>query len=209
MFYDVAHRHHQALDPSALITVGTALHALERAIEDCRNAGKSLETDPGVLLLARRLGEVATTDRPTRLELRRSCMDAIADIGRKPALAALARRGVANDARAKATFHAEAKRALRRLAEALGLENGAYDVRSELGHPASSGEITLEAAEVQIQVALWPMATNREVTFRRIGTGKLHWASVHELLTPARFAARLRRELRLAPASTEPSRLFA
>jgi hypothetical protein len=39
MNYDVAFRYQQALDPSALITLSTALHALNAAVEDCRNAG--------------------------------------------------------------------------------------------------------------------------------------------------------------------------
>ena len=39
MPYDVAFRHQQALDPSALVTIGASLHAITRAIDDCRNAG--------------------------------------------------------------------------------------------------------------------------------------------------------------------------
>jgi hypothetical protein len=136
MFYDVDHRHRQALDASALFTVGTALHALERAIEDCRNAGKSLKTDPGVLLLARHLGEVATTDRPTRIELRRACMDAIADIRTKPALVSLARSPAAASPTTPAPRRPSTpRRSTRRLAEALRLKEGTYAVRSGAGKP--------------------------------------------------------------------------
>ena len=70
MFYDVAHRHGQALDPSARSSIGTALHALSRAIEDCRNAGKDSEADPAVLFLARHLGALATLGLLPKHELR-------------------------------------------------------------------------------------------------------------------------------------------
>jgi hypothetical protein len=208
MFYDVAHRHNQALDPSALSTIATTLHALTRAVDDCRRAGTNIETDPGVVLLARHLGHVATADRPADMELRRSCLDSIAAIHRQPALPALATRGVANDSVAKATFHAEAKRALRRLAEALGLKDSSFTIAANQGTPASSGEITLEADTLSIEVALWPMSEGREVAFRRPRRPN-QWASVHELVAPARFAARIRRELGLPPARREPTRLFA
>jgi hypothetical protein len=35
------------------------------------------------------------------------------------------------------------------------------------------------------------------------------WASINELLAPDRFAARLRRELRLTAPAGQPTRLFA
>ena len=41
MNYDVAMRHQQALDPSALTTMAATLHAIGAAITDCRNAGTS------------------------------------------------------------------------------------------------------------------------------------------------------------------------
>ena len=94
MSYDVAFRHQQALDPSALVSVATCLHALTAAIEDCRNAGKDAESDPAVLLLAQHLGSVASVDRPPAIQLRRGCMDQIAEIRRNPALLVLAHKGV-------------------------------------------------------------------------------------------------------------------
>lgn len=213
MFYDVAHRHNQALDPSALSLVATSLHALTRAIDDCRNAGKDSERDPAVLLLARHLGTVATQNRPTDLALRRRCLDDIAEIGRTPALVALAFRGVGCDPSAKTTFHAEARRALLRLAEALELDEGSYTVRSDKGAAATSGEIILEAHEVVVRVWLLPMGQGREVAYRRAyapgRSAPLHWASIRELVPPGRFAARLRRELHLTPGSRQPTRLFA
>ena len=86
MSYDIAFRFQQALDPSALITLPTALHALNAAIEDCRNAGRPQDSDPAVLLLARHLGAIASQIERPNVDLRRACMDAIANLRRKPAL---------------------------------------------------------------------------------------------------------------------------
>ena len=71
-----------------------------------------------------------------------------------------------------------------------------------------AGDITLETDTLSIEVALWPMCQDREVAFRRT-RGRNQWASVHELVSPDRFAARIRRELGLAPALREPTRLSA
>lgn len=215
MTYDLAFRHQQALDPSPYVRIDTALHALTRAIEDCRNAGKDPEHDPAVLLLARHLGRTVTDGRPGDGDLRRGCLDAIAELRRNPALVALAYRGVGYDQAAKTAFHSEGRRALIRVADALGLADDSYDVRSNRGGPSCSGEITLHGEEVWVRLALSPMGEGREVLFRRvrgrqdhIGTGRNNWASVRDLVSPDRFAARLTRELSLT-AAAEPTRLFA
>jgi hypothetical protein len=215
MSYDVAFRHLQALDPSALVTVQTALHAIDAAITDCRNAGRDIETDPAVLLLARHLGGIATADRPSAVQLRSACMDAVAELKRRPALLVLAQRGVAYDVPAKRAFHADGRRAMRRLAEALGLEEGAFDIRAAPGGAAVSGEITLHADEVWVQLSLDCRSPECEVLYRRVHGrrdhlgDRNHWASVRDLLAPDRFAARLRRELALSPAADRPQRLVA
>ncbi|PUE89118.1 hypothetical protein, partial [Xanthomonas hortorum] len=104
MTYDVAMRHQQALDPSALTTMAATLHAIGAAITDCRNAGKDPEIDAAVILLARHLGTVCER-RPDDMALRRNCLDQIAEIRRHPVLRTLACRGVAYDEAAKRTFH--------------------------------------------------------------------------------------------------------
>jgi hypothetical protein len=53
------------------------------------------------------------------------------------------RKPVAYDAEAKRLFHSRAKSQLRRIATALGLEPGSYDLRSNQAGIAVSGEITL------------------------------------------------------------------
>ncbi len=215
MSYDVAFRHAQALDPSALTTIAATLHAIDAAITDCRNAGKAGETDPAVVLLARHLGKIAIADRPGDQVLRRSCMDAIAEIRRHPAILVLARRGVSYDEPAKTLFHAEGRRALQRLADALGLVRASYDLRSNKGGIAVSGEVTLHGEEIYVQLSLGCMGADREVMFRRV-RGRTdycgdhnRWASIRELLAPDRFATRVRAELGLTVPAATSERLFA
>lgn len=215
MSYDIAHRFQQALDPSLLTTLPAALHALVAAIDDCRNAGKVRDSDPAILLLARHLGCVAESVGPSGMHLRRACLDSIADLKHRPALIALANKGVAYDAPAKKLFHSDGRKAMKRLADALGLEENSFDVRSHQGGIASSGEITLHGDEVYVQLSLGCMGPGNEVMFRRVSGRKdfcgerNHWASVHELVQPDCFAARLIRELNLTPPAAEPVRLFA
>lgn len=214
MNYDVAMRHQQALDPGALTTIAGALHAIGAAITDCRNAGKDAETDPAVILLVRHLVSV-TERRPDSVALRRACMDQIAEIRRHPVLRTLAYRGVAYDEAAKRTFHAEGRTAMRRLAEALGLETESYSVRSNKGGPAVSGEITLHGDEVYVQLSLGGLGQDREVLYRRVNGRadycgqRNHFAPVAALLAPDRFARQLRRDLGLSPPVAQPERLFA
>lgn len=214
MHYDVAMRHQQALDPSALTTIATTLHAIEGAIIDCRNAGKDSETDPAVVLLARHLGAVCAKAGDD-MAFRRDCMDQIAEIRRHPVLRTLANRGFSYDEAAKRAFHAEGRSAMRRLAEALRLDEGSYDVRSNKGGPAVSGEITLHGEQVWVRLSLGVFGPDNEVAFRQVRGRDDHcgdrnrWASVNELLAPDRFAGRLRRELRLTAPAAQPMRLFA
>src|SRR3546814_10296525 len=139
MNYDLAFRYSQALDPSALITIGTALHAIHAAITDCRNAGIDLERDPAVILLARHLGTVCETRAPDA-DLRRDCIARIAELRNRPVLKTLAYRGVAHDEPAKRLFHSEGRAAMRRLADALALDAGRFAIRSNKGGPAVRSE---------------------------------------------------------------------
>ena len=212
MPYDVAFRHQQALDPSALTTIVAALHAVTTAIDDCRNAGVPFDADPGVLLLARHLGHIAGTGSDDSL-LRRRCEDKMAELKQHPALATLAIRGVAYDAAAKDLFHVEGRAALRRLAAALGLSEGEFDLRSNRGHVSQSGEITLQTDEVRVQLSLTSLGSGHEVNYRRVRGRHDHlgdrarYAMARELLASERFAERLRRELRLTPSAHAPALL--
>ena len=214
MSYDVDFRHKQALDPSALITIGTTLHAIQAAITDCRNAGVDYESDPGVILLARHLG-VVCSERGADALLRRACMDRISELRRQPVLKTLAYRGVSHDEPAKRLFHAEGRRAMRRLADALGLDEGTFDIRSAKGGPAVSGEVTLHGTDIWVQLSLGIFGPDREVCFRKVCGRHDHlgdrnmWASVRELMEPERFACRIRRELHLPAPEGQAPRLVA
>lgn len=213
MPYDVAFRHQQALDPSALTTIEATLHAITRAIDDCRNAGKLAATDAGVILLARHLCTV-TADQPNEAVLRRRCMNSVADLRRHPALATLAIRGVAYDAAAKDLFHSDGRKALRRLADALGLADGSFDIRSNRSGISNSGEITLHGEDIWVQLGLGALGPGHAVMYRRVRGRHDHigdtnrFAGVTDLLAPDRLAAQIRRDLRLEPAALD-GRLFA
>lgn len=214
MSYDTAFRYSQALDPSALVLIGTTLHAIQAAITDCRNAGLDFESDPAVVLLARHLGTVCAGRAPAA-DLRRDCIARIADLRNRPALKTLAYRGVAHDEPAKRLFHSEGRTAMRRLADALELDEGSFDIRSNKGGPAVSGEVTLHGEDVWVQLSLGLFGPGREVCFRKVRGRGDHlgdrnlWASVRELVDPERFAVRIRRELRLPETARAAPRLVA
>src|SRR3546814_10572374 len=93
---------------------------------------------------------------------------------------------------------------MRRLADALALDEGSFDIRSNKGGPAVSGEVTLHGEDVWVQLSLGLSGPDREVCFRKVQGRDDHlgdrncWASIRELVDPGRFAARIRRELRLS-----------
>ncbi len=214
MTYDVGYRFAQALDPSGLDTIATCLHAIQAAAKDCRNAGKPFECDPAVVLLAQHLGRVAPDGVPDRAALRALCGEALAEIARTPLLTLLAGRGVAHDVDAKRTFHTEARRALKRLAAALQLADGTYEVRVCTGGPAVSGEVILHADELYVQVSIGGYGRG-EILYRRcrgrsdyVGE-RNHWARMAELLEPTSLARRMAHELGLALLPEVQQRLVA
>lgn len=214
MTYDIHFRYTQALDPSSLDSLAACLHALQAAATDCRNAGMPFETDPAVVLLARHLGDVAAAKMPDRAALRGLCAQALADLARKPVLVTLALRGVGYDEGAKRLFHAEARRALQRLAEALQLAPADYDIRVCAGGPAISGEVILHTDQLYVQVALSNFGAG-EILFRRVRGRqdycgeRNHWAGMAELLDADHFAARLSRELSFGLQTPAEPRLVA
>lgn len=213
MIYDVTYRHVQALDPSALSTITTTLHAIGRAVEDCRRAGGDPDNDAAVRLLSRHLGSVAGIGDSEAAILRRECIEAIASIRRRPVLPLLAAHGVAHDGDAKRLFHAEGHRALQRLAEALELPRTSFELRSSPGGLAISGEVTLHGEAVWVQLSI-DRGPGRELLFRRVAGrrdhvgGRNHWASIDELMTPDRLAARIAGALDFAAAARPATTLL-
>ena len=210
MTFDTAFRFQQAVDPSALKTLASAVHGLSAAIEDCRRSGNAADSDPAVLMLARHLGSVAAADGRSDCALRQDCMDAISDLRRKPMLVTLAYRGVAYDVEAKKAFHSESRKALVRLADALGYERRDFDIRSSQGGVAVSGEIILHSDELYVTVSCGGFSQNGEIMYRRCSsrrdyTGERnHYAGIRDLTNPGAFATKLCRDLGLAvPATAE------
>lgn len=214
MTYDNHFRYSQALDPSSLDSVAACLHALQAAAKDCLNAGLPFETDPAVMLLARHMGDVAVAKMPDRAVLRSLCVDAIADLARRPVLVTLARRGVSHDEDAKRLYQAEARKALGRLAEALVLSPSTYDIRVCAGGPAASGEVILHGEQLYVRVSLDGYGTS-EVMFRRVSGrtdfvgARNRWATIRELVDADAFAVRLGRELDFDPPMHVQPRLVA
>jgi hypothetical protein len=200
MIYDVPFRHQQALDPSALDTVLATVHAINKGIEDCRTAGLDPNSDPAITLLTRHLADV-TSNRAGDATLRGACSRRIAELQRFPALLALSIRGVAFDQAAKDRFHADARKAMGHLARLLLLGEDAYKVTSNPGDISISGDVTLQTADLEVAVSVGPAHEGHEVSYHAkrgplARTQKRH-AAILELLRPAGFAARLRRELQL------------
>src|SRR3546814_4432038 len=102
---------------------------------------------------------------------------------------------------------------MRRLADARALDEGSFDIRSNKGGPAVSGEVTLHGEDVWVQLSLGLSGPDREVCFRKVQGRDDHlgdrncWASIRELVDPGRFAARIRRELRLSRPEAHTSEL--
>jgi len=63
------------------------------------------------------------------------------------------RQSVAYDGEAKRAFHSRVRRQLDQLAKELGLAPGAYDVRSNVGGIAVSGEVTMHADHIYVQAS--------------------------------------------------------
>jgi len=197
MIYDVPFRHQQALDPSGLTTVIATLHAIEKAVEDCRNAGVDPNSDPAVVLLTRHMA-VVSTNRAPRAVLRHACTRRLAELTRFPTLLALAIRGVEYDAAAKERFHLDAKVAMNALAEAVGLTAGSFEVVSIQGTRDQSGQVLLAAERIAVTVAIGRRHEGREVSYRAVNDGPgapNRYAPIAELLRPGRLAARLQRDL--------------
>lgn len=197
MNFDTAHRHQQALDPSALTTIRTTLHAIEQGIIDCRNAGVDPDTDPAVVLLARHLAVVSSNHAHDAV-LQTACRRRLDDIKRFPALFAFAIGGVAYDAAAKDRFHKDGRKALRLLADALALAPAAHAVSSWMGDRSQSGAVTLVSDTLSVTLRVGGLHEGRELTYRAIRGGQEQsprYASIHALLDPRRFATRLRQEL--------------
>ena len=105
---------------------------------------------------------------------------------------------VAYDEHAKRLFHSRARSQLRRLATALGLPPGSYDLRSNPAGIAVSGEITLHTDFLYVQASQSVMGHDNGILFRTckgrkdyVG-GPNNFAALDLLNRPEELARRIR-----------------
>lgn len=107
-------------------------------------------------------------------------------------------RGGGYDDVLKRELHREGRRALKALADALGLSAGSYEIRSNLAGPACTGEVTLHGEAIYVQVDGNCMGPGFEVLYRRCKGRKdycgeiNHFAPARALADPVALAARIR-----------------
>jgi hypothetical protein len=108
------------------------------------------------------------------------------------------KKPVAYDPDAKRRFHHHARRQLQALAAALGLAESDYDLRSNEAGIAVSGEITLHAAQLYIQVSQSAMGAAAGTLYRSCQNrrdycgGVNNFAPLDLLHEPAQLARRIR-----------------
>ncbi len=194
MIFDIATRHQLALDPTELTSISATLHAMQHAIEDCRNAGVAPDSDPAVVLLARHIA-IVSANRAPRSVLQDACRRKLVDIARFPALLALAARGVEYDSIAKDRFHTEGRAALAALAHELGFGLDAHTITTAIGHRSNSGCLTLQTADFAVLLRIGGTYQHREILYRAMRHGcsiaPNYHAPIRALLKPRIFAARL------------------
>lgn len=101
----------------------------------------------------------------------------------------------------KRLFHQNARRQLKQLAAALGLELGGYDLRSNKSGIEVSDEVTLHADRLYVQVSQPATGSNTGILFRScdgrrdyVG-GANHFASLDLLHEPEALAALISRSI--------------
>jgi len=113
------------------------------------------------------------------------------------------RRPVAYDAEAKRAFHSRARRQLKQLADALGLPPQNYDLRSNAGGVAVSGEVTMHADRVYVQACQPATGHDSGILFRSCRGrkdyhgGPNNFASLDLLNRPDELARRIRAACRV------------
>ncbi len=108
------------------------------------------------------------------------------------------RKCVSYDPDAKRLFHKNARRQLRLLATTLGLTTGTWDIRSNQGGIAVSGEATMHGDGLYVQASQPATGHDSGVMFRTCQGrkdytgGRNHFASLDLLNTPDLLARRIR-----------------
>jgi hypothetical protein len=111
------------------------------------------------------------------------------------------RKCVAYDDDAKRRFHRETRRRLLELAAALDLKRCDYDLRSNQGGIAVSGEVTLHADRLYVQASQPATGSDTGILFRTCEGrrdytgGRNHFASLDLLHRPAALARLIMRHI--------------
>ena len=157
MICDIDYRYRRALEPDGLTTYATAIRALNEAIEDARLAGRSAADCPAVLLLTRHLSRIAEGVRTRQdtedADLRRQCIDKLADLKRSPAIVALVRRGIDYRQEELRHYRREGSRTLRMIAFELGMAHNDYRLGYTTPQESLAGDHTLEARGLYIRIS--------------------------------------------------------
>jgi len=109
------------------------------------------------------------------------------------------RKPVAYDAEAKRRFHRHARRQLLALTAALGLDGATYDLRSNAGGIAVSGEVTIHGDRLYVQASQPATRADTGILFRTCEGrrdytgGRNNFASLDLLHCPEELAALIRR----------------
>lgn len=99
-------------------------------------------------------------------------------------------QSVAYNAQAKRRFHSQGRAKLRALASALALPTGSYDIRSNQGGIAVSGEITLHHERVYVQILQSCLGREYGILIRKCNGrkdytgGRNHWLPLDRLNYP-------------------------
>lgn len=204
MTYDIDYRFRLALDPSALTTITTTLHAIGQALDDARNAGADPENDPGIALLASHLGRIATATVdeppcPRHLQLRDLCAKRVNELSNAPTFIILARRGLGADTNEERKFVAEIRERLGALS--LELNDGRTRVTRQRPDFLGRCDVTMDSDHAHVRVTTTLPNPGHEIEFWRNDQrpGRHRSADIAELADARQLAARIRRELFLAP----------
>lgn len=145
----------------------------------------------------------AIADEAGDQPLRAACLERIADLKSRPAIVALVRRGVHFDPDARRAFRREVSRALRQIANELGLSSDQYAIHHDSDHFGAAGDVRLVSGSLHIRIAPTRLKAGREISYRtsrgrhdELG-GPLHHADIGRLASLERFARQIAADLKI------------
>lgn len=181
-------------------TLGEVLSALSQAIRECQEEGRLPELDPAVGLILERAQGLVVASGYDRTEALTLCRESQARRMAKPKLIQFAEKSLGYDMDRKKAFHTEAVKQLHSLARALGYQKGDYEVGTNFGGIAVSGETILHTDHLYLQV-FQGMGKLGDILYRSCEGrkdytgGRNNFAFLKDLNDIRAFARRLHHEL--------------